>query len=96
MQSMMPYGGGLWNLKRKIQASRQPKAHPPKLARALPTVWSERTMPAAPEVIREVGERSGGVRAGQLIYARDAVVSVVPYGLWWPWGNGSTISLRVA
>ncbi len=63
--------------------------------RALPTVWSERSMPQAPPAIREVGERSGGVRAGQLIYARATDVSIVAYGLWWPWGNGSTISLRV-
>ena len=64
-------------------------------ARAFPTVWNDKTMPQAPATIREVGERSGGVRAGQLIYARATDVSVISYGLWWPWGNGSTISLRV-
>jgi hypothetical protein len=63
--------------------------------RALPTMWSERTMPHAPEAIREIGERSGGVRAEQLVFAGDTDVSVVSYGLWWPWGNGATISLRV-
>ncbi len=64
-------------------------------AKAFPTVWADRTMAEAPPRIREVGERSGGVRAGQLIYARTPIIGVVPYGLWWPWGNGSTISLRV-
>lgn len=63
--------------------------------RALPTMWSERTMPDAPAAIREVGERSGGVRAEQLVFARHTDIAVVPYGLWWPWGNGATISLRV-
>lgn len=65
------------------------------VTRALPTVWSDRTMLEAPATIREIGERSGGVRAGQLIYTRAPVVHAVAYALWWPWGNGSTISLRV-
>jgi len=65
------------------------------LSQALPTVWAESTMPKASSVLREIGERSGGVRAGQLIYASDPIASVQPYGLWWPWGNGQTISLRV-
>jgi hypothetical protein len=63
--------------------------------RALPMVWTERTLPDAPAVIREIGDRSGGVRAGQLIFAGDTEMSAVPYGLWWPWGNEATISLRV-
>jgi hypothetical protein len=65
------------------------------VSRALPTLWTDRTMAQAPAVIRDVAERSGGVRAGQLIYTGTAVGSVVPYGLWWPWGNEATISLRV-
>jgi hypothetical protein len=65
------------------------------IAKAMPTLWTHRTIAEAPRRIREVGESSGGVRSGQLVYARAEATTVVPYGLWWPWGNESTISLRV-
>ena len=56
---------------------------------------SERTLPAASEAIREVAARTGGVRASQLIFAAPPVNGVTPYGLWWPWEEAQTISLRV-
>ena len=61
----------------------------------LPHVWNSRTLTAAPASFRQIAERTGGVRASQLIFGADAVGRLTPYGLWWPWEEGGTISLRI-
>ncbi len=65
------------------------------VVKTLPTVWTDRNLHEASRVLRDLCERTGGVRAGQLVYTSDPVLSVQPYALWWPWGDGRTISLRV-
>jgi hypothetical protein len=62
---------------------------------ALPHVWTDRTLPAAPASLRELTKRTGGIRSTQLVFSADPVMSVTPYGLWWPWEEGRTISLRI-
>lgn len=62
---------------------------------AFPAMWTDRTFAEAPPALREVGERTGGVRGGQLLYSCTPSHNVYAYGLWWPWGDGRTISLRV-
>ncbi|MBL8608026.1 MAG: hypothetical protein JNL38_11940 [Myxococcales bacterium] len=49
----------------------------------------------APQPLRDVAERSGGVRQGQLILAAGPFAGLHAFGLWWPWGDNETISLRV-
>jgi hypothetical protein len=61
----------------------------------LPHTWNSRTLPAAPPSFRLIAERTGGVRASQLIFGADPVGRLIPYGLWWPWEEGGTISLRI-
>jgi len=61
----------------------------------LPVEWSETTLRKAPPVIHEVADATGGVRADQLLLATSSISGVIAYGLWWPWGNGVNISLRV-
>lgn len=63
--------------------------------RALPNEWTADTIHTAPENIREIAEMSGGVRAEQLVLATDPAARLVAFGLWWPWGDDNTISLRV-
>ena len=60
-----------------------------------PHVISERTLPAASLPIRELAARTGGVRAAQMIFGADMVGRVTPYGLWWPWEEAQTVSLRI-
>ena len=62
---------------------------------ALPLEWTSTTVGSAPPRLRDLTERTGGLRAGQMLLAGDPVGSVLPYGLWWPWGDGETISLRI-
>ncbi len=64
-------------------------------AEALPSVLTPANLSRASSALREVVERSGGLRTGQLLMAGPAVGRTAPYGLWWPWVNGLTISLRI-
>ena len=62
---------------------------------ALPVEFTASTLARAPAELRRVAERSGGLRMGQaLLTARDGG-SLIPFGLWWPWGDGMTTSFRV-
>ncbi len=63
--------------------------------RILPHAWNERTLGKAPSHIRQIAESTGGVRADQLLMARQSVDGLLAYGLWWPWRNQVTISFRV-
>jgi hypothetical protein len=62
---------------------------------ALPTEWTSVTIQRAPPNLQEIAERTGGLRAGQLILTSAAAGGAFAYGLWWPWGDGITISVRI-
>lgn len=64
-------------------------------AEALPTVWTSTTLVKGTPQLRDVAEKSGGLRSGQLLMTGRTFGSILPFGLWWPWGDGLTISLRV-
>jgi len=57
--------------------------------------WSSTTLVRAPAQVREIAERTGGLRAGQLLMASSDAAADFAYGLWWPWGDGMTTSLRI-
>jgi hypothetical protein len=62
---------------------------------ALPRQWTPRTLDRAPPTLRELAERTGGLREGQMLLATAGLGAAFAYGLWWPWGDGITISARV-
>jgi hypothetical protein len=62
---------------------------------ALSTEWTSLTIPRAPPAIRDLSDRTGGMRAGQLIFSSGTIGANFAYGLWWPWGDGMTTSLRI-
>lgn len=62
---------------------------------ALPTELTSVTIAGAPHELRELATRTGGLRAGQLLLAGGPVGGLTAFGLWWPWGDGETISMRV-
>jgi hypothetical protein len=64
-------------------------------AAALPTEWTPATIQRAPLPLRDLAERTGGLRAGQTLYASAAIGASLAYGLWWPWGDGVTTSMRI-
>lgn len=48
-----------------------------------------------PETPKQIADRLGGLRAGQQLFTTEPGATVVVYCAWWPWGGGSTVSLRV-
>ncbi|MDB4996130.1 MAG: hypothetical protein JWM74_3562 [Myxococcaceae bacterium] len=62
---------------------------------ALTIEWTPSTLAKAPTPLREIVDRSGGLRAGQLLLAGGVPGGKTAFGLWWPWGDGFTISCRV-
>jgi hypothetical protein len=65
------------------------------IALALTTEWTPATIPQALPPLREVVERTGGMRSGQICFASQTVGRAFTYGLWWPWGDGMATSLRI-
>ena len=65
------------------------------IALALTTEWTPGTIHNSPPALRELAERTGGMRAGQLLFASAVVGRAFTYGLWWPWGDGMATSLRI-
>jgi len=65
------------------------------LLSVFPEVYDHRTISKAPEHIQDLAEEIGGVRADQRIFTVTSNARLLPYGMWWPWGDEITISLRV-
>ena len=65
---------------------------------ALPHEWNAATIANAPAELKKIVELTGGVRASQMVMGGGSVLTpntVFLYGLWWPWGDGTTTSLRI-
>lgn len=59
---------------------------------ALTRGWTLKDIETAPESLRNLAAKTGGLRGGQRLLAGtdDSL-----FGLWWPWGNGEMITLRI-
>jgi hypothetical protein len=62
---------------------------------SFPDAFDSRTLSKAPDAIVDLTESTGGLRADQRIYVMPSTGRLVPYAMWWPWGDEITISLRV-
>ena len=58
-------------------------------------MWTARTLANAGEPFIDIAKRTGGLRSNQMIFGADPVDRIIMYGLWWPWEDGYTISLRL-
>jgi hypothetical protein len=65
------------------------------MAEVLPTSYGAQTLASAPEGVRKVAEGCGGVRSSQLLFWGGGEAAAGAFGLWWPWGDGTTVSLRI-
>ncbi|HWP08971.1 MAG TPA: hypothetical protein VNN72_24680 [Polyangiaceae bacterium] len=61
----------------------------------LPHEWTSKTIASGPAQAKELAETTGGVRPDQRLYTMDQLGRLVAFGLWWPWGDEITISLRI-
>ena len=64
-------------------------------ADALPLVFDATSMATAPAGARALAEQYGGVRSGQLLLWGGDEGAPGAFGLWWPWGDGKSVSLRI-
>jgi hypothetical protein len=64
------------------------------LTAQLGEAWTRKTLEKAPPLVQQVCNGTGGLKGAQLAFAA-AIAEVVVYALWWPWGDGATISVRV-
>ena len=60
----------------------------------LTQVWDGTNINQAPTSVSGALKNYGGLQSGQLLFNSDVTQDVVLLGLWWPWGNGTTISIR--
>jgi hypothetical protein len=64
-------------------------------AEALPAEYTSTTLAGARPDLRDLAARTGGLRSGQFLLSGGPVGGLTGFGLWWPWGDGETISVRV-
>lgn len=62
---------------------------------AFPHEWNHKTLNTSPPIVQQLAERTGGVRSDQLVLCSAPAGGIIAYGLWWPWGDDTTISLRI-
>ena len=50
---------------------------------------------AAESNVQRLAGSFGGVRAGQKLFIKKDDDTYIIFGAYWPWGNGTTVSLRI-
>ena len=66
------------------------------LERYLKTTWDSSNIDNAPDNVRMINGRLGGLRSRQLLFTSDPRKDAFIFCAWWPWGDGETISIRLA
>jgi hypothetical protein len=66
------------------------------LNRCLTLAWDASNIGGAPAIVQAINRHLGGLRPGQLLFTSDPNRDAFIYCAWWPWGNGKTISIRIA
>lgn len=64
---------------------------------ALPLEYNHKTISAAHPSVRDIAEKSGGIRSNQRIFAshKEPSAGILLFGLWWPWNDQETVSARI-
>jgi hypothetical protein len=65
------------------------------LSSVFPSEWTSVSFSTAPEDVRALAERCGDLRPGQLLLTGNSVAGMMPFAMWWPWGDGTQISVRL-
>ena len=94
-----PGGGWSWDPRFKCVTSSFGKEIAPRardaMAGTLASEWTATNLQDAPEGVKALAAKFGGVREGQFLFTGTAAGAMHLFGLWWPWGDGATVSLRV-
>ena len=62
---------------------------------SFPFEFDRGTLATGARVIQHAVQGTGGLRSDQRAYAFRESLYVNPFGLWWPWGDDTTISFRI-
>jgi len=66
------------------------------LERFFGRTWDGSNIGKAPDLVQMINSHLGGLRPGQLLFTSDPSQDAIIFGAWWPWGNGKTVSIRIA
>ncbi len=66
------------------------------LEKHLPVLWDSSNINKAPKVVQDLANYLGGIKPAQYLFCSDPSSEAFVFCAWWPWGNGITISLRIA
>jgi hypothetical protein len=66
------------------------------LERHLRVIWDSSNIDNAPDIVQAINGHLGGLRPGQLFFTSDPNRDAFIFCAWWPWGDGKTISIRIA
>jgi len=66
------------------------------LEKHLVSSWDSSSVKKAPDVVQEIARNLGGIMAGQFLLLSDSNQAPFIFCAWWPWGNGTKISIRLA
>ena len=66
------------------------------LERCLSSTWNSSNIGNAPAIVQLINSNLGGLRSGQLLFTSDPSQDAIIFCAWWPWGDGKTISIRIA
>jgi len=57
--------------------------------------WDRGNIRKAPQLVNRAPRDFGGLHVNQKIFARGVSEDIILLGLWWPWGHGGTVSIRL-
>ena len=66
------------------------------LEQYLVSTWDSSSLSDAPDVVKQVSKNLGGLMSGQLLLLSDLNKPTFIFCAWWPWGNGTKVSIRIA
>ena len=66
------------------------------LEQFLPMAWDSSNIDNAPDMVQTINEHLGGLWPGQQLFTSDPGGESFTFCAWWPWGDGKTISIRIA
>lgn len=66
------------------------------LKRYFSIVWTSSNSDGMPENVQALDAHLGKLRVGQLLFTSDTNQDNFIFCAWWPWGNGTTTSIRIA
>ncbi len=66
------------------------------LERSLPLAWNSSNIGIAPDIVQTISGHLGGLWPGQQLFTSNPKGDALIFCAWWPWGDGKTISMRIA